>query len=190
MFAMQAKIPVVDYNYYLGINMWDFRIKDITYTSLLVSRYSRLIIVYMPASSDSIQICFTTFLLIPITTCLIKVTLLCQICTAFKPIQALQRLCYGGIIVTSLYYVSNLMVAIVSCHPRNGTDRIAILSGLASKKCVNANDIHQEITIATGVFNIISDFYILIIPLRAISKLSITRKQKIGVYLMFSAGGL
>lgn len=40
MLSKEAKIPLVDYNGKFGILHWDYKIKDFTYTSLLVRRYS------------------------------------------------------------------------------------------------------------------------------------------------------
>lgn len=48
----------------------------------------------------------------------------------------------------------------------------------------------HNVNIATGVFNLISDLYILAIPLPAVAKLKISRKKKIGVSMVFSAGGV
>ncbi|KAJ4344811.1 uncharacterized protein N0V89_012555 [Didymosphaeria variabile] len=45
-------------------------------------------------------------------------------------------------------------------------------------------------SLAAGIFGLISDIYILIIPLPAVKKLNIRKKKKIGVYIIFSSGVL
>lgn len=79
---------------------------------------------------------------------------------------------------------------IVACHPRGGTDRVSFLMGMASAQCNRKDSVVQEISIATGIFNVLSDFYILIIPLPAVATLKVPKRTKIGVYLIFSTGAL
>lgn len=124
------------------------------------------------------------------TTAFIKVTLFCLILSAFDPVRKLRLLCYGGILVTVVWYFVNLVIIISSCHPRGGHDRIAFLAGMASRKCADTTEIIQICSIATGVFNVIIDLYIMVIPLPAVAKLNMSRKKKIGVAMIFSAGGV
>lgn len=121
---------------------------------------------------------------------MIKATLLCLILSAFRPVQWLRYLCYAGLVTTTAYYLSNFIIVIHSCHPRDGTDRISFLAGMASSACAGKNGVVQSASLATGIFNVISDLYILIIPLPAVAKLNITRRKKTGVFLIFSAGAL
>lgn len=113
-----------------------------------------------------------------------------MICNAFKSVKTLRRLCYGGMVITTCYYLSDFIITVVSCSPRGGTDRIAYLSGIMSKKCSDSSEILQKDSIATGIFSIISDFYILVIPLPTVIKLKLSRNKRIGVLMIFSSGGL
>jgi len=42
----------------------------------------------------------------------------------------------------------------------------------------------------TGIFGVIIDLYILIIPIPAIAKLNVRKRKKVGVYVIFSSGAL
>jgi hypothetical protein len=88
------------------------------------------------------------------------------------------------------HYLSKFIMAIYSCHPREGKDRISFLAGMASKACAGKSEIIQSASLATGIFNFLGDFYISIIPLPAVVKLKISQQRKTGVFLIFSAGGL
>jgi len=91
-------------------------------------------------------------------------------------------------LLTVGYYLANLLIHAISCHPQGGHDRIAFLAGMASRRC--SQGILDDVSIATGVFNLVIDLYILVIPLPAVAKLRISRTKKIGVSMIFSAGGV
>jgi len=110
--------------------------------------------------------------------------------SAFEPVRKLRVLCYVGIAVTVAYYFANMVIIIESCHPRGGQDRISYLAGMASKNCSDTAGIIQISSITTGAFNVLIDLYILAVPLPAVAKLNMSRKKKIGVAMIFSAGGV
>jgi hypothetical protein len=141
-------------------------------------------------TKPNIVVIFILQALLPFTTWLIKATLLCLILASFRPVTWIRYMCYIGITVTFAFYFSNILVSILSCHPRGGVDRISWLVGMAKSSCGGTRGILQKYSLTSGAFNILSDFYILMIPLPAISKLHLTSRKKIGVYLIFSAGAL
>ncbi|KAF2689726.1 hypothetical protein K458DRAFT_413973 [Lentithecium fluviatile CBS 122367] len=160
----------LDNNGAYGYHAYEFKIRELTKPILVVT--------------------FLSTLFLPVATTLIKVTLFCLILSAFEPVRKLRFLCYGGIFATVAYYFANLVIIITSCHPREGHDRVSFLAGMASKKCAGTTEIIQMSSIATGVFNVIIDLYIMAVPLPAVAKLNISRKKKIGVAMIFSAGGV
>ena len=126
----------------------------------------------------------------PITVWLVKATLIFLILTAFRPVEWLRALCWVGLGTTLLFYVANLITQVVACRPRGGTDRIAYLAGMASRQCAGVDTLIQKTSVATGIFGLVSDLYILIIPLPAVAKLQLGRRKKLGVYMIFSSGAL
>lgn len=59
---------------------------------------------------------------------------------------------------------------------------------MASRRC--SQGISYDVSIATGSFNLLSDMYILTMPMPAVARLRISRVKKIGVSMIFSAGGV
>jgi hypothetical protein len=126
----------------------------------------------------------------PATVWIIKATLIFLIFTAFRPIRWLRVLCWVGLGVTFVFYTVSIVLQAVPCHPRGGLDRISYLAGMANRQCAGSTELVQRTSIATGVFGVISDLYILIIPLPAVAKLHLGKRRKMGVYLIFSSGAL
>lgn len=80
-----------------------------------------------------------------------------------------------------LFYFSNMIVKIFICIPRE-----AIWDKRVKGRCVNPHVLY----LVTAVVNVISDFYLLLLPLPAIWHLHIPLMRKIGLMLAFSAGSL
>lgn len=129
-------------------------------------------------------------MVMPATVWLIKATLIFLIFSAFRPLRWLRMLCWAGLGVTFVFYTASIIVQAIPCHPRGGTDRIAFLAGIANPQCAGSTEMVQRMSIATGAFGLISDLYILIIPMPAVARLHLGRKKKLGVYLIFSSGAL
>ncbi|PVH94523.1 hypothetical protein DM02DRAFT_692984 [Periconia macrospinosa] len=151
-----------------GYHVWEIKLRAVTKPILVITFIGQIVL--------------------QIAIWLIKATILILIMSAFEPVKHIRILCWGGIIGTCAFYFANLIVQVVSCRPRGGTDRIAFLAGIASYQCAGTNAAIQKMSIIAGCFGVVSDIYILIIPLPAIAKLKISQRQKIGVYLIFTSG--
>jgi hypothetical protein len=62
-------------------------------------------------------------------------------------------------------------------------------------QCVTADSVKTglckdvyALTIAQGAFNVLSDFYVFIIPIGCIVRLQVTKRQKVGLLFIFLAG--
>ncbi|KAL8728135.1 MAG: hypothetical protein Q9181_005452 [Wetmoreana brouardii] len=88
-----------------------------------------------------------------------------------------------GITITGLFYVSGLIVPFGLCAPRGGK---TWLDMSMTPRCRNSEDYG----IAQGVMNLISDFYLLIIPIPAVMSLQLPQKKKFGVIAIFMTGFL
>ena len=85
---------------------------------------------------------------------------------------------YIGIIMTLLNHVIGTVLAITLCIPSDP---------VGYSKCSHKLSL---LDIVISVINIISDFYVLVLPLLVISKLQMRRNQKIGVGAVFCTGFL
>lgn len=84
------------------------------------------------------------------------------------------------IVITGIYYTISTFISIFACSPRE-----AIWNPLINDaRCLNTN----ISVLVTCLFNIISDITILILPARAVWKLRIPIKKKIGIILLFATG--
>lgn len=73
----------------------------------------------------------------------------------------------------------------IFCGPLGGTDQFSYLAGLASNRCGDPSGVIPILTITSGVVNFVVDIYLVIIPLRAISKLNLPTRRKFGVFFIF-----
>nr|POE86622.1 hypothetical protein CFP56_46806 [Quercus suber] len=48
----------------------------------------------------------------------------------------------------------------------------------------------QVLTWACGIGNVVTDIYLLILPIQPLAQLKMSRKKKIGIWVVFSAGGI
>lgn len=124
----------------------------------------------------------------PILTWLLKLALFSLIFNTFRPLTYVRRLVYFGLIVSGAFYITHSTVNGVSCGPRGGTDREAFLAGTTAHMCTDRAGMIAFFGVLSGIMNFLIDLYLLIIPLRATSKLKHRRKQKTYVFVIFLAG--
>ena len=112
---------------------------------------------------------------------IIKVSLLLLYLNAFRPNILLRYCVWIGITVIGLFYFSVVIAEIAMCAPRNGNNYV---HAIIQPRCGNVKDIG----LVASVFNVVSDTYLLIIPIPAVWALQVTRKRKIGLTVVFGTG--
>ena len=88
---------------------------------------------------------------------------------------------YSGMGITSSFYLATFIVQLVLCIPR---PQESWTSPTCVKRCSRAEglgDVH-------GVFGLVSDLYIFILPLPVVYRLQMSLKKKIGVIATFLTG--
>ncbi|KAF2745767.1 hypothetical protein M011DRAFT_134770 [Sporormia fimetaria CBS 119925] len=170
LFVLSSNI-ILDQSASYNHHAWDLQIKSITKLVLALAFASQLLV-------------------LPVASLFIKLTLFCQLILAFRPITWLRRSCYAGMAATSTYYLTTVIVSMDACHPRGGSDRVLFLMGLAGSACGGKKGVTMRLNLASGIFNVLSDLYILCLPLPAVSLLKVSVRRKVGVYMIFSTGGL
>ena len=93
-------------------------------------------------------------------------------------------LAWTGALILGLFYVSALIAMAGLCVPRTGTSQLDYFWAFISPTCRKQNPLSTTI----AAVNIISDLYLLILPLPAIWGLQLARKKKIGISLIISTG--
>lgn len=79
----------------------------------------------------------------------------------------------------ALFYTAMIGVAIASIVTCNG------MAGTTSQFCKNYSG---PVIMLNAVFNVVSDFWVLLMPFPQLSKLQLRPRQKIGLTIVFAAG--
>lgn len=95
----------------------------------------------------------------------------------FNPSKTMRYLIYFGIGFNFVYYTIYLFIYSFYCPN-------------TSKKAPTCSHEVKLISVATSAINVVSDFYILLIPLGAISNLQLPKKRKLGLFAIFFTGFL
>ena len=95
----------------------------------------------------------------------------------------MKRLIYAGIIVSGLYYAGQTLAFGLLCGRRSGE---SWMDPKVKTRC------HQAIIIkwTQGIFGIVSDVYIFILPLPLIWALKLSLRRRLGVLAVFATGFL
>ena len=82
-----------------------------------------------------------------------------------------------------LFYTAFLLVGAISCTPRSGETWIV---AVVSKRCGR----NLTLGYVIAAFNVLSDFYLLAIPVPVVWKLQLPLRRKVGVSAIFMTGFL
>jgi hypothetical protein len=90
---------------------------------------------------------------------------------------------YGGwgiIVAMFIFYTADVPLTLFICNPREKIWNSYYEGG----SCMDYN----ALVIASAAFNILSDLFILLLPIRAIWKLQIKPNKKVGILALFTTG--
>lgn len=90
---------------------------------------------------------------------------------------------YAGAVSTGLFYLAIMVAQLVLCAPTHGHSQLAYLTAL-QPRCSLA----QPLVFILGAVSVVSDLYLLILPLPAVWKLHLPFRRKLGVYAMLFTG--
>ena len=144
-----------------GRHIWDLKMEDLTNTPFL------LVLI--------LEAIYGPFVWV------IKVSLFFLYRQIFHPKQYLHYLVWAGISATGLFYWSTLIAAVALCAPRG--DETYIMA-FATARCGDT----KGLAVVTGAFNVLSDLYLLVIPIPPIIALQLPRRRKIGLLIVFATG--
>jgi hypothetical protein len=135
------------------------------------------------ANGCVIQIFYYTELFYLASIALTKIAVLLFYLRIF-PDQNLRRLIYITIVVCIMYIIAFVTATALQCIPiRNAWEH---WDGEHHGKCINLN----ADAWASAAVNIILDLVVIMLPMRALGKLAMSRRRKFGIMLMFLGGGL
>lgn len=115
---------------------------------------------------------------------LAKLSLFILYCQIFALSHKMKLLIYVGIASISIVYAGSSVVYVVFCIPKSGS---SFYETLISQRCSVPS---QKMTYVIGPFGVISDFYLLGLPIPVILQMQMPQKHKIGICAVFLTGFL
>ena len=115
------------------------------------------------------------------TICFAKLSLLLLYLRIFSPDCVVRRAIYIGIFFNIIFYTGTTVAYGAMCIPNPGQTWIDTLS---TQRCIHSIIVNY----LQAVFGVISDLYILILPMPILFKLKLPYKKKVGVAAIFATG--
>ncbi|KAK3323192.1 hypothetical protein B0T19DRAFT_199336 [Cercophora scortea] len=115
---------------------------------------------------------------------LVKVSLLVLYLRIFHPVYVVNRAIYACIGLVSVFYLVSIIYDAVKCTPAPGSQGGYFLAALYCAPSA------LEISVALGVFGLVSDVVILLIPMSLVLPMNLPRRKKIAVTCTFLTGFL
>lgn len=75
---------------------------------------------------------------------------------------------------------------VVLCGPKTGQSQFSYISALTSAECART----FPLVVMLGVVNVVSDVYLILLPLPAVWSLDLSLRRKVGVSAMFFTGSM
>ncbi|KAL8784269.1 MAG: hypothetical protein Q9195_009105 [Heterodermia aff. obscurata] len=160
-----------------GVHIWDLELKN----------FFALVYVRPPPASLTQTLLFQWIMvdacIYGVAIILIKVSILLQYLRIFVPNRKadmpLYILIHACIWMNVIYYITNLFLTIFACTPRR-----KLWDPLTSGECIDVNALYQS----SGVINAVSDFMILILPIKPILALQVPTRRKLPTLAIFATG--
>lgn len=116
-----------------------------------------------------------------ITICIAKLAVLCLYRRVFSPRRwsPFDISIVALIVLLILFYTSTTIVKIFECNPR-----AKIFNSELPGKCVDV----PMLLNTSGLFNTVTDFIILLLPVKAVWNMNMKRQKKVIVVLVFTFG--
>ncbi|KAI0104648.1 hypothetical protein GGR51DRAFT_224111 [Nemania sp. FL0031] len=129
----------------------------------------RLLLYQWPAIVESV--------FLRISNTLIKVSLLTFYLRIFNPVSRLKLMIWIGLVAVVAFLLAVIIGTLILCH---GSTRFSIPEQCGKKSA--------DFTTAGTIFSVITDFYILFIPIQLLPSLKLSRRRKIAVGSVFLIG--
>ena len=110
-----------------------------------------------------------------------KLSLLMLYLRVFSPNKLTRSLIYLGVASTLAFYLATSVTFGVLCIPRPSE---TWLEADFSTRCRHS----IVMTYIQGIFNVVSDFYILVLPMPVVWNLQMPLRRKVGVSVIFMTG--
>lgn len=99
----------------------------------------------------------------------------------FALTRTFRVLCWGTIILDTVFFLICFVVTITQCRPLH---KMWDLTGTEPGSCINTTAFFYS----TSAFNIITDIFILLLPIPTLRSINRPKREKIALFLIFGAG--
>ncbi|KAK3942531.1 hypothetical protein QBC46DRAFT_362537 [Diplogelasinospora grovesii] len=99
----------------------------------------------------------------------------------FAVTRTFRWLCIGTIILHSVFFFICFVVTLAQCRPLS---KMWDMTGTVQGSCINTTAFFYS----TSSFNILTDIWILALPIRTLRELTLPRQEKIALFLIFGVG--
>ncbi|KAK4183647.1 hypothetical protein QBC35DRAFT_542631 [Podospora australis] len=133
---------------------------------------------------------FMVPLLYNVSVICVKTSLLVLYLRLFRPSRLAKIMIWSGMVCIVVVYTFFFITKAIFCRPNqwpDGEDQFTFLMRVATaeSKCYNPN---LKFGIAEGVFSVVSDLYLMLIPILSVSSLHLPLKRKLGMCGIFLVG--
>ena len=112
-----------------------------------------------------------------------KLSLFLFVLRLYGFIHSVRYMLYIGMVFVSLFYISSTALFVTLCTPRTTEIPVEVAQTAQCRRTGYLENVQ-------GVVDIITDFYLLAIPIPLILKLQLRPRLKIGVLIVFGTGVL
>ncbi|KAL8641176.1 MAG: hypothetical protein Q9228_001992 [Teloschistes exilis] len=112
---------------------------------------------------------------------IIKLSMFLMYLQLFGTRRYFRHLVWAGLLLSGLYYFSATVASVVLCAPRG---RQTYIMSFATPRCRKS----IQLLVVTGIYNVMSDLYLLLLPIRETMRLHNSLRKRIGVLAVFMTG--
>ncbi|KAI1633568.1 hypothetical protein F4809DRAFT_622741 [Biscogniauxia mediterranea] len=120
----------------------------------------------------------------PLATCSVKISVLVLYLQIFRILKWMRVISIAGIIVITAAHISTTITFAAMCAPRTGSGQLDFLAAFVSDTCSRT----RILIVIQGIINVVTDIFLLILPLPAIWTLQMPLKRKLAISSMFLVG--
>ncbi|KAK7961228.1 hypothetical protein PG988_012442 [Apiospora saccharicola] len=122
--------------------------------------------------------------LLPVGICLIKVSVLLLYLRIFRVLKWMRVISVISIVLIVLWHLALSVSFAAMCAPGTGDTQLDFLAAFISQKCSDT----RILVVLQGVGNVVTDIWLILLPLPAVWKLQMPFRRKLAVSSMFMVG--
>lgn len=120
----------------------------------------------------------------PLSICFVKISVLILYWQVFYVLKWMRIACITGITCITAFQFSLSIAFSVMCAPSTGSSQIDFFTAFVSDTCMRT----RVLVLLQGVGSVVTDVFLLVLPLPAVLGLQMPLKRKIAVTSMFMVG--